>query len=86
MQKLDDLIQQLTPEVYAALRQAVELGKWPNGQALTDEQKALCMEGVIRYEAVHQVPETQRVGYVAPKPPKSQPCDHEPIHILNPDA
>ena len=37
---LDDIINSMTPEVYQRLSTAVELGKWPDGVALTEEQKA----------------------------------------------
>ena len=36
---LDDIINSMTPEVYQRLSTAVELGKWPDGVALTEEQK-----------------------------------------------
>ncbi len=35
---LDDIINSMTPEVYQRLSTAVELGKWPDGVALTEEQ------------------------------------------------
>lgn len=36
---IDDMIAGMTPEVYQRLVTAVELGKWPDGVALTPEQK-----------------------------------------------
>lgn len=36
---LDEMINSMTPEVYQRLSTAVELGKWPDGVALTVEQK-----------------------------------------------
>lgn len=36
---LDEIINSMTPEVYQRLSTAVELGKWPDGVALTPEQK-----------------------------------------------
>ncbi|EIR01882.1 hypothetical protein YPPY04_2519, partial [Yersinia pestis PY-04] len=35
--ELEDLISVMTPEIYQRLVQAVELGKWPDGVALTSE-------------------------------------------------
>lgn len=61
---LHDLIQNMTPDVYASLRQAVELRKWPNGISLTDEQIELCMEAVIRFEMQHDMPAQDRVGFM----------------------
>ena len=36
---IDDMIAGMTPEVYQRLVTAVELGKWPDGVALTPEQR-----------------------------------------------
>ncbi|MEC8429531.1 MAG: DUF1315 family protein [Pseudomonadota bacterium] len=61
------LLDSITPEVYENLKTAIELGKWGNGEKLTQEQKELCMQAVIAYEHNH-VPEDQRTGYIPPKP------------------
>ena len=37
--ELDAMIEAMTPEIYQRLATAVETGKWPDGVALTDEQK-----------------------------------------------
>ncbi|MDN3520075.1 YeaC family protein [Halomonas ramblicola] len=58
------MIQQMTPTIYASLKQAVALRKWPDGRLLTPEQTELCLEAVMRYEHENQVPEEQRVGYL----------------------
>lgn len=42
---LDDIINSMTPEVYQRLSTAVELGKWPDGVALTEEQKRIASTG-----------------------------------------
>jgi uncharacterized protein YeaC (DUF1315 family) len=60
----DEVLQSLTPEIIVSFRQALELGKWPDGRLMTTEQKALCMEAVLKYEAIHQVPEAERLGYI----------------------
>lgn len=57
----------LTPEVYVQFQLAVELGKWPDGSVLTAAQRESCLQGIILYEAQH-VPETERTGYIPPKP------------------
>ena len=41
--EVNDLISMVTPEIYQRLSTAVELGKWPDGVALTAEQKEHCM-------------------------------------------
>ncbi|MEC9483505.1 MAG: DUF1315 family protein [Halomonas sp.] len=58
------MIQQMTPDIYQSLKQAVALRKWPDGRRLTAEQTELCLEAVMRYEVEHNVPEDQRVGYL----------------------
>jgi uncharacterized protein YeaC (DUF1315 family) len=48
---IDVLVNSMTPEIYARLREAVETGKWPDGTALSDEQKASTMQAVMLYQA-----------------------------------
>lgn len=57
------LIENMTPDIYLRLKQALELGKWPDGTILSGEQKQLCMEAVISWECRHMAPE-QRSGYI----------------------
>ena len=57
------LIENLTPDIYRRLVRAQELGKWPDGSELSDEQKVLCMEAIINWEAEH-LPLEQRTGYI----------------------
>ena len=61
----EQLIRQLDPRIYRRLRESLELGKWPDGRALTEEQKALCMEAIIWYEREHEIPEQERAGYIS---------------------
>ncbi|RBO82825.1 YeaC family protein [Marinomonas aquiplantarum] len=58
-----EMIDNMSPEVYASLKQAVELGKWPNGVRLTEEQKELCLQAVITYDYTNKS-EEKRVGYI----------------------
>jgi uncharacterized protein YeaC (DUF1315 family) len=60
-QSLQALIDSMTPEVYDNLRRAVELGKWDDGNRLSEEQLAHCMQAIILYEARY-VAEDQRTG------------------------
>ncbi|WP_179957581.1 YeaC family protein [Exilibacterium tricleocarpae] len=62
----NELLDTLTPEVYANLKRAVELGKWPDGRPLTREQRQLSLQAVIAYEVKH-LPEHERSGYIPPK-------------------
>mgnify|MGYP003959982573 CR=1 FL=1 len=57
------LINDMMPEVYASLKSAIEIGKWPNGIPLTETQQALCMEAVLHWQAVH-LSLDQQTGYM----------------------
>jgi hypothetical protein len=57
------MLEQLTPEIYEQFKRAIEIGKWPDGRKLSDEQKSLCMEAVIAYDIKHHA-EIERVGYI----------------------
>lgn len=81
----EELVRRLDPEVYRSLKTAVELGKWPDGRKLDQSQIELCMEAILYYENLHQVPEEERVGYIdrtgcGTREPKS---DSDPIRFLN---
>ena len=58
-----DMIDTMSPEVYEKLKTAVELGKWPNGVRLTDEQRELCLQATITYDYRNKS-EEERVGYI----------------------
>ncbi|MGB1157854.1 MAG: YeaC family protein [Porticoccaceae bacterium] len=64
------LIDGITPEVYQQLQRAVEIGKWPDGRTLTEEQRSLCMQAIIAFD--QRQPAQHRTGYV---PPKNTDCD-----------
>lgn len=71
------ILASMTPQVYDRFQQAVALGRWPNGQPLTETQKETCMQAIIVYENAN-IPKEQRTGFV---PPKKQPCaDDSHIH------
>lgn len=70
---IEDILKVMTPDLYQRFRRAIELGKWPDGRQLSQEQMATCIQSVIAYEAAHLPPE-QRTGYIPPKP---DACDHE---------
>ena len=61
----DELATNMTPDIYSRLRESVELGRWPTGQALTKEQKNLCLEAIIKYEVRNEVPVEKRTGYIS---------------------
>lgn len=48
---IEQIIDGMTEEVYQRLVTAVELGKWPDGVALTDEQKENSLQLVMLWQA-----------------------------------
>jgi uncharacterized protein YeaC (DUF1315 family) len=76
------LVEQLTPEIYANFKRALELGKWPDGRAVTAVQKEHCMQAIIAYDQLH-TPERERVGFIdtgkksKPETIKWKDKDHE---------
>ncbi|MHA7878167.1 MAG: YeaC family protein [Saccharospirillum sp.] len=83
----DDVAASLTPEVYQRLKESIELGRWPTGQALTREQKALCLEALLKYEVAQGIPETQRIGYIErPNCATDKPSDVQPIRMPGSEA
>ncbi len=56
----------LSPDIYRRFTTAIELGKWPDGKELTDEQKTTVMEAVIIYESA-SLPDGMRTGDVKDK-------------------
>lgn len=61
---VDELIKAMTPEIYLNMKNSLELSRWPDGRKLDSEQKSLCMEALIRYESLINMPEDQRIGYM----------------------
>ncbi len=80
----EELIQRLDPTVYQNLRRAIELGKWPDGRKVSDEQRRICLEAVIHYEHTHNIPEQDRVGYIERNNCGSAPAGStDPVRIIN---
>ncbi|MEY4590752.1 MAG: hypothetical protein RL497_2828 [Pseudomonadota bacterium] len=68
--------QAMNADIYTRFKTAVELRKWPNGERLTPEQTATCLQAIIAWETQHVAVE-ERVGYIPPK----EPCaDDSHIH------
>ncbi|MCL9670477.1 YeaC family protein [Citrobacter sp. MNAZ 1397] len=49
----EQVINSMTPDIYQRLVTAVELGKWPDGVALTVEQKENSLQLVMLWQARH---------------------------------
>jgi len=83
----EQLIESMTPEMHRSLKLAVEIGKWPNGERLSDEQRTLCLRAVIAYDQ-SRLPESERTGYIDRSKPDgtqhgSDPLQPQPLKILN---
>ena len=59
----EQLLSTLTPEIVTSLKRAVELGKWPDGRTLTQEQKEQSLQAVLAWEA-RNLPQDQRTGFM----------------------
>ena len=60
---IEQMLAVLDPEIVSRLKTATEIGKWPNGVALTKEQRQTCMQAVYAWEAKN-LPEDERSGYI----------------------
>ena len=69
----DDLIARMTPAIYQNLRESLELGKWPNGVALTPEQRDVTLRALIMYEHEH-VEASERIGYMPQQCKSTKPA------------
>ncbi|MES2817651.1 MAG: DUF1315 family protein [Pseudomonadota bacterium] len=63
MSSFAEMIENITPEIHQRLKLAVEIGKWPDGRKLTQEQKELSLQAMIAWELQH-LPEHERTGYM----------------------
>ncbi|HEM6921187.1 TPA: DUF1315 family protein [Providencia rettgeri] len=62
-EQLEQLLAAMTPEIYERLVTAVELGKWPDGVALTREQKEHSLQMVLLWQSRNNHnPEHMTVG------------------------
>lgn len=68
------LLASVTPEIHRQLRTAIELGRWPNGDRLSDEQRQNSLQIVIAWEERH-LPEEERVGYIDRSSLRKTHCD-----------
>lgn len=57
------LVAAMSPELHASLKTAVELGRWPNGDRLSPEQREHCLQAIIAWDEAN-LPEHERVGYI----------------------
>ncbi len=53
MDALRELVAAMDEPAFERLRQAVEIGRWPDGVQLTDEQRSYAMQATMLYQAWH---------------------------------
>ena len=63
MNTVNELVESLTPSMVGDLKQAIELGKFPDGKVVSNEQKELMIEATILYDAL-KLPEEDRTGFI----------------------
>ncbi len=84
---IDKIIENVTPEIYQRMQDAVATGKWPNGVTLNEEQRANCLQIIIAYDALHKDAE-ERVGYLPQKPEgsprrRNQNSESQPLRVID---
>lgn len=77
MSSFNEMIKNITPDIYRSLKLAVEIGKWADGNKLTAEQRELSLQAMIAWE-VQNLPEEERTGYMGP-----QECQSKSAEIPN---
>lgn len=78
---VDELIKAMTPDVYKNMKSALELSRWPDGRKMETEQKPLCMEALIRYELMADIPAEERIGYMEAACKSTTPDDTQTLII-----
>ena len=73
------MIDSMSPEIYRSLKRAVEVGKWPDGQRLTREQRENALQAIIAWGERH-LSETERVGYIDKGHKDGETCD-DPVEM-----
>ena len=63
MNTVDELVESLTPDMVNDLKRAIELGKFPDNRAVSEEQRELMIEATILYDAL-KLPEEERTGFI----------------------
>ena len=63
MNTVNELVESLTPSMVSDFKQAIELGKFPDGRVVSREQKELMIEATILYDAL-KLPEEERTGFI----------------------
>ena len=84
MNTVNELVESLTPSMVNDLKQAIELGKFPDGKVVSNEQKELMIEATILYDSL-KLPEEERTGFIHQKKQASNSVDVTSDIILSKD-
>lgn len=79
---LKQMVSSMTPTIYDNLKRSIEIGRWPDGRPLTDQQKEDTLQAIIAYETL-KVNEQERTGYLPVKDCSSAPDDTAPLQWKN---
>jgi len=74
MSNYRDHIQSMSPQTYQSLQRAVEVGRWPDGKALTSAQRQNAMQAIIAWAQIH-LPEEQQLGHIDKADKEGEQCD-----------
>ena len=75
------LVKSMTPEIYQNLKDAVERGKWPDGKAVSREQREHCMQAMIIWGEIN-LSENERIGFVDTGRKGGDVCDEPDVSAL----
>ena len=76
------LIETMTPDIYRSLKRAVEVGKWPDGRAVTPAQRQNAMQAVIAWGELN-LDASERVGFIDKGHKGGDNCDDPDEAPLN---
>lgn len=75
----EQLIDSMTLEVWHNMRRAVELGRWPDGRVVSEQQREWCLQAVIAWET-RNLPEEERTGFM-PRKCESGATGEQPVAL-----
>ena len=50
---IEQMVSQITPELYLQLQTAVEIGRWPDGSRVSDEQREMLIQALMIWQSRH---------------------------------
>lgn len=68
------VVSSMTPDIYRSLLRAVEIGKWPDGRALTSAQRAEALQALIAWGKLH-LPPNEQIGFIDRGHKAGDSCD-----------